>query len=52
MFGVPSYTRVEFRPDAPSKRRAWTDIEEAVRKQNELRTKDARLVRQEVTNFE
>jgi len=43
MFGVPSYLRPEFRPDAPKKLRAWNDIEEAINKQNELRTKDIRL---------
>jgi hypothetical protein len=43
MFGVPSYTRVEFRPDAPKKVRAWAEIEDAIRKQNELRTQDKRL---------
>lgn len=52
MFGVPSYTRVEFRPDAPKKIRAWDEIEEAIKKQNELRTQDARLLRTESINFE
>jgi hypothetical protein len=52
MFGVPSYTRPEFRPDAPKRIRAWTDIEEAVEKQNALRTQDARLSRTEALNFE
>lgn len=52
MFGVPSYTRPEFRPDAPKKLRAWNDIEDAVAKQNELRTKDVRLSRTEALNFE
>jgi hypothetical protein len=52
LFGVPSYTRPEFRPDAPRKVRAWNDIEEAVKKQNELRTKDARLNRSEGVRFE
>lgn len=52
MFGVPSYTRPEFRPDAPKKIRAWNDIEEAVRRQNETMTKDARLVRTETVRFE
>ena len=52
MFGVPSYTRPEFRPDAPSRKRAWTDIEEAVKKQNTLRTNDARIRRTESINFE
>jgi hypothetical protein len=52
MFGVPSYTRVEFRPDAPKKVRAWNQIESEIQKQNELRTKDARLSRTESLNFE
>jgi hypothetical protein len=52
MFGVPSYLRPEFRPDAPKRVRAWTDIEEAVNRQNELRTKDVRLTRTEGLNFE
>lgn len=52
MFGVPSYTRPEFRPDAPKKLRSWNDIEEAVEKQNALRTQDARLLRTEAINFE
>jgi hypothetical protein len=52
MFGVPSYTRPEFRPDAPKKVRAWSDIEAAIAKQNELRTKDIRLTRTETTKFE
>jgi hypothetical protein len=52
MFGVPKYTRVEFRPDAPKAKRTWDQIEEAVRKQNILRTQDARLTRTEGLNFE
>lgn len=52
MLGVPSYTRPEFRPDAPKKLRAWDEIERAVREQNEQRTKDARLSRTEALNFE
>jgi len=52
MFGVPSYIRPEFRPDAPKSKRAWADIEKAVKKQNELRTKDARLNRTEGVRFE
>jgi len=52
MFGVPTYTRVEFRPDAPKKVRAWNDIEEAISKQNELRTQDARASRLEGLMFE
>ena len=52
MFGAPSYTRIEFRPDAPKRVRAWSDIEEAVSKQNALRTKDKRLTRDEGVRFE
>jgi hypothetical protein len=52
MFGVPSYTRPEFRPDAPKRARAWGDIESAIQKQNSLRTEDARLTRTEALNFE
>lgn len=52
MFGVPAYTRPEFRPDAPKKVRAWTEIEAAVAKQNELRTIDKRLTRSEGVRFE
>jgi hypothetical protein len=51
MFGVPGYIRPEFRPDAPKKVRAWDEIEAAVKKQNELRTKDARLTRAEGVTF-
>jgi hypothetical protein len=52
MFGLPAYSRPEFRPDAPKKVRAWSQIEEAVKKQNELRTKDARLSRSDGVRFE
>jgi hypothetical protein len=52
MFGVPSYTRPEFRPDAPKRVRAWNDIEKAIEEQNALRTQDARLSRTEALNFE
>lgn len=47
MLGQPSYLRPEFRPDAPSRVRSWTQIEEAVIKQNIARTNDARLNREE-----
>lgn len=52
MFGVPSYTRPEFRPDAPNRVRAWSDIEQAIEQQNALRTQDARVSRTEALNFE
>lgn len=52
MFGVPAYQRVEFRPDAPKRVRSWDSIVEAVEKQNELKTKDVRLLRTEGLNFE
>jgi len=51
MFGVPSYLRPEFRPDAPKKLRSWSQIEESVRRQNEMMTKDARLIRTETIRF-
>jgi len=52
MFGIPSYLRPEFRPDAPKRLRAWDDIANEIAKQNELRTKDARITRTETTRFE
>jgi len=52
LFGVPTYTRPEFRPDAPKKVRSWTDIEVSIAKQNELRTKDARITRGDGVRFE
>lgn len=52
MFGVPDYLRAEFRPDAPKEVRAWDDIASAIAKQNETRTKDARLIRTETVRFE
>jgi hypothetical protein len=52
MFGVPSYTRPEFRPDAPKRVRAWNDIEKAIEEQNAMRTQDARLIRTETLKFE
>jgi hypothetical protein len=52
MFGVPTYTRVEFRPDAPKKVRAWSEIEEAINKENQIRTQDARLNKTETIGFE
>jgi hypothetical protein len=52
MFGVPAYQRVEFRPDAPKRVRSWDSIVESVEKQNELMTKDVRLLRTEGLNFE
>lgn len=52
MFAVPAYQRIEFRPDAPKRVRTWDNIVETVQKQNEIRTKDARLTRTESLNFE
>jgi hypothetical protein len=52
MFGMPEYTRVEFRPDAPKHKRTWAEIEEAITKQNIAKTNDARLNRTELLNFE
>jgi len=52
MFGMPDYLRAEFRPDAPKAVRAWDDIVSAIEKQNEMRTKDARITRTETFRFE
>jgi hypothetical protein len=52
MFGVPSYIRPEFRPDAPKKVRSWDSIEEAIDRQNEARVKDLRLTRTNDVSFE
>jgi hypothetical protein len=52
MFGVPSYIRPEFRPDAPKRVRSWDEITKAIAKQNEQRTQDRRLTRGEGTNFD
>jgi hypothetical protein len=52
LLGVPSYLRPEFRPDAPKRLRAWTEVEDAINRQNELRTKDVRLIKTEGTVFE
>jgi hypothetical protein len=52
MFGVPEYLRADFRPDAPKKLRSWDKVQEAVEKQNILKTNDARLQRTEGINFE
>jgi hypothetical protein len=52
MFAVPSYTRTEFRPDAPKRVRQWDDIERSINEQNKLKTNDARLQRTEGLNFE
>lgn len=51
MFGVPSYLRAEFRPDAPRAFRSWGEIEAAIEKQNTQRTQDARVKRTEGVNF-
>ena len=52
MFGHPAYLRAEFRPDAPKRIRSWDQIQEAVAKQNAVRTQDARLTRTETLMFE
>lgn len=51
LYGESDYSRVEFRPDAPKRVRSWDEIEKAVDKQNEVRTRDARLARTESINF-
>lgn len=52
LFGIPRYTRAEFRPDAPKKVRSWDAILQSVEKQNALRTQDLRLQRGEGIRFE
>lgn len=52
LFGVPSYLKPEYRPDAPARLRTWSQIEDAVRKQNEAKTKEARSIRTETVRFE
>jgi hypothetical protein len=41
MFMNPGYLAVERRPDAPSKVRKWTDIENAIDRVNVAKSKDA-----------
>jgi len=41
LFAHPSYLPVERRPDAPSKVRAWSDIEDSITRVNLARSKDA-----------
>lgn len=52
LFGAPDYARPEFRPDAPKRVRSWDEVQEAVDKQNAIRTQDLRLTRTESLNFE
>lgn len=52
LFGMPSYLRAEFRPDAPKRLRSWDQVQEAIDRQNQARTQDARLTRTETLNFE
>lgn len=41
LFSHPGYVRVEHRPDAPSKVRAWADIEESVIRVNKAKSEAA-----------
>jgi len=52
MFGQPSYLDPGNRPNAPSRMRSWTMIEEQVKKDNERRTQKARQSRSEGVRFE
>jgi hypothetical protein len=52
MLGMPSYLRPEFRPDAPKKVRSWSEIEDAIERQNSARANDARLSKTQGLNFE
>jgi hypothetical protein len=38
LFSHPGYTKVEHRPDAPKKVRAWADIEESINRVNTARS--------------
>jgi hypothetical protein len=40
LFSHPGYVRVENRPDAPSKVRKWSDIEESVNRVNNAKAKE------------
>jgi hypothetical protein len=51
LFANPEYTRPEFRPDAPKTVRAWNQVEEAIKKQQILRTQDVRQQRAEQLNY-
>lgn len=52
LFGVSQYFSTEFRPDVPQARKTWSQIEESVRKNNEIRTQEARQIRTETVRFE
>ena len=52
LLGVSQYFSTEFRPDVPKARKTWAEVEESVKKQNEIRTKEARQVRTETVRFE
>lgn len=52
LFGVSQYFSTEFRPDVPKARKTWAEVEDAVKKHNEIRTKEARQIRTETVRFE
>ena len=41
LFSHPGYVRVEHRPDAPKKVRAWADIEESITRVNKAKSEAA-----------
>jgi hypothetical protein len=41
MFMNPGYLAIEYRPDAPKKRRTWDQIEEAVNRVNTHKSREA-----------
>ena len=52
LFGVSQYFSTEFRPDVPRAKKTWAEIEDSVKKNNEIRTQEARQVRTETVRFE
>lgn len=52
LFGLSQYLKTEHRPDVASARKSWSEIEDAVKKQNQIRTQEARQVRTETVRFE
>ena len=47
LFTHPGYARVEHRPDAPKKVRAWSDIEESVNRVNIARSEAAKAPKEQ-----
>lgn len=47
LFSHPGYVRVEHRPDAPKKVRAWSDIEESINRVNIARSEAAKAPKEQ-----